>query len=62
MSMKILRGGMLTSIQDLGRLGYQKYGIIGSGVMDEWSARMANILVENDEKSEKLNTQLLFVF
>ena len=49
MSMKILRGGMLTSIQDLGRLGYQKYGIIGSGVMDEWSARMANILVENDE-------------
>ena len=59
MSMKILRSGMLTSIQDMGRRGYQKYGIIGSGEMDAWSARMANILVENDETEGVLELTMM---
>ena len=59
MSMKILKGGMLTSIQDIGRRGYQKYGIIGSGEMDEWSARIANILVENDEAEGVLELTMM---
>ncbi len=36
-----------TAIQDLGRYGYQKFGIPVSGVMDEVSARLANYLVGN---------------
>ena len=39
----------LTTIQDLGRYGYQKFGIPVSGVMDEVSARLANYLVGNPD-------------
>ncbi|MFA4662363.1 biotin-dependent carboxyltransferase family protein [Pyrococcus kukulkanii] len=36
-------------IQDLGRVGYQKFGVPVSGVMDEVSARLANYLVGNPD-------------
>ena len=48
-SIEIIDPGMLTTIQDLGRVGYQRYGVTPSGVMDEYSAKMANILVGNEE-------------
>ena len=31
---KVIDSGLLTSVQDMGRYGYQKYGIIVSGAMD----------------------------
>lgn len=34
MSFKVVKPGLLTSLQDLGRYGYQKYGVIVSGAMD----------------------------
>ncbi|SES82789.1 biotin-dependent carboxylase uncharacterized domain-containing protein [Natronincola peptidivorans] len=46
---KIIKPGLLTTVQDLGRYGYQQYGVTVSGVMDHVSARLANALVENDE-------------
>lgn len=49
MGIKIIKPGLLTSVQDMGRRGYQKYGVITSGVMDFYSAALANILVDNDE-------------
>jgi len=49
MSITVVRPGLLTTIQDLGRYGYQKYGIIVSGGMDQYSLRMANLLVGNAE-------------
>jgi antagonist of KipI len=49
MSIKINRPGLLTTIQDLGRVGYQKYGVIMSGAMDSYALRIANLLVGNDE-------------
>jgi len=48
---EILDPGIFSTIQDLGRWGYQKYGISVSGVMDEVSARLANILVGNEENA-----------
>lgn len=45
---RILKPGMLTTIQDMGRYGYQKYGISVSGAMDSYSLQLANILVGND--------------
>lgn len=39
MSMDVLRSGMQTTIQDLGRWGYQKYGILVGGTMDTDAAR-----------------------
>ena len=43
----VIQGGMLTTIQDQGRTGYQQYGIPSSGVMDEYSYALANALVGN---------------
>lgn len=43
----IEKPGMLTTIQDLGRRGFQQYGVIVSGAMDDYALQMANILVGN---------------
>jgi antagonist of KipI len=56
---KCLSSGLLSSIQDLGRYGYQKYGVIVSGVMDTLSHRLANILVGNDENAPTIEMTLL---
>ena len=48
MSLKILKAGMLDTIQDLGRHGYQQVGINPTGAMDKYAAAIANILIGND--------------
>jgi antagonist of KipI len=48
MNLKILKAGMLDSIQDPGRFGYQQFGINPNGAMDKYAATLANILVGND--------------
>lgn len=40
--------GILTTIQDEGRFGYQQFGVSPAGPMDTKSFRLANILVGND--------------
>ncbi|WP_058535844.1 5-oxoprolinase subunit C family protein [Legionella saoudiensis] len=52
--MLILHPGLCTSIQDLGRFGYQKLGFSPSGAMDSRALRMANILVGNAEHEAAL--------
>ena len=59
MSITILSPGMLTSVQDLGRIGYQQYGVSVSGVMDPRSASIANILVDNDEGEAVLECTMM---
>lgn len=56
---KIIKPGLLTTVQDLGRYGYQQYGVTVSGVMDNISARLANILVGNDEGEGLLEITML---
>lgn len=46
--LKFISGGMLTSIQDFGRYGYQKFGMPVSGAMDTYSMQLANWLVGNE--------------
>lgn len=46
---KILDPGLCTTIQDSGRTGYQRYGMPVSGAMDEFSYKIANLLVGNQE-------------
>ncbi|MFC0472522.1 biotin-dependent carboxyltransferase family protein [Halalkalibacter kiskunsagensis] len=58
MSMTVLRPGLLTSIQDLGRVGFQKYGVIMSGAMDSYAHRVANLLVGNEEAEAALEITL----
>src|SRR5690554_4227484 len=56
---KINKPGLLTTVQDLGRYGYQQFGVSVSGVMDHISARLANILVGNDENDGVLEVTML---
>ncbi|ALW84153.1 KipI antagonist [Hymenobacter sedentarius] len=59
MSLSILRPGLLTTVQDLGRHGYQKDGILVSGAMDATALRVANLLVGNPEATAGLEITLL---
>ena len=42
------KAGLLTTVQDRGRYGYQRYGMPVSGAMDVFSLELANLLVGND--------------
>lgn len=55
---EVLKPGMLTTVQDLGRSGYQKYGVIKSGAMDTVALRIANMLVGNKEHEAALEMTL----
>ena len=59
MSLHILRPGLLSTVQDLGRYGYQSDGIIVSGAMDALALRVANLLVGNEENAAGLEITLL---
>lgn len=47
MAMKVLSPGALTTVQDLGRYGYQQFGMPCCGVMDQNAYRTANELLSN---------------
>ena len=59
MSLRIRRPGLLTTVQDLGRFGYQQDGIIVSGAMDATALRVGNLLVGNEENAAGLEITLL---
>ncbi len=46
-ALRILKPGLLTTVQDLGRRGYQHLGVAVSGALDPVSLRAANALVGN---------------
>ncbi|ANK62138.1 biotin-dependent carboxyltransferase family protein [Loigolactobacillus backii] len=54
MSITVLSGGLLTTVQDFGRTAQQASGFCVSGVMDPWAFRLANLLVANDPKTAGL--------
>jgi len=47
MSLKVLRPGLLTTVQDLGRHGHQNVGLCPGGAMDPVALALANALVGN---------------
>src|SRR5437016_8961492 len=49
MEMIVTRGGFLSSVQDLGRIGLREFGVSVSGALDSFGLRVANLLVGNDE-------------
>ncbi len=56
---EVLWPGPLATIQDLGRFGYQQYGVPVSGAMDGLALRIANRLLDNDECAAGLECTLL---
>lgn len=47
MGISILKPGLLTTLQDLGRYGYQKSGMAVSGAMDDLALKIGNLLLGN---------------
>ncbi|WP_272828307.1 biotin-dependent carboxyltransferase family protein [Paenibacillus thiaminolyticus] len=59
MSIRVEAAGLLTTVQDSGRVGFQKYGVLASGAMDTVALRLANLLAGNQEGAAALEITLL---
>ena len=59
MGIMVLNGGFLTTIQDAGRRGYQRYGMAVSGSVDVHSYIYANILVGNTHNEAVLEITMV---
>ena len=44
---RLVKPGLLTTVQDLGRFGFQKFGVPVSGAMDKYAFAAANVLLGN---------------
>lgn len=51
--------GLLTTVQDLGRFGYGRFGVPSGGALDEGALRRANLLVGNPPEAAALEITLL---
>lgn len=56
MSLFFLKSGILTTVQDLGRSGFRRFGINSNGAMDRAAACLINVLLGNDEAEAVLET------
>lgn len=54
----VLRPGLFTTIQDLGRYGYQRFGVSVSGAMDPWALTVGNRLLGNPDQAAGLEITL----
>lgn len=59
MGIRILKPGMFTTVQDLGRTGYQSQGFGVAGAMDVRSFKIANLLLDNAENEPVLEAALI---
>lgn len=56
---EVLKPGLQTTVQDLGRIGYQQYGVVVSGAMDTFALKVANLLVGNKQSEAGLEVVLM---
>jgi antagonist of KipI len=54
----VLKAGLFTTVQDLGRNGYLRHGVPISGAMDQFSLNAANVLVGNKSHEACLETTI----
>ena len=59
MTIRVLTGGLQTTVQDLGRPSHQHQGIPGGGAMDRMAMRIANLVVGNDASAAALEMTLI---
>jgi antagonist of KipI len=55
----VVKPGLQTTVQDLGRWGHQAYGVAVAGPMDTVSHRLANLLVGNTDTAATLEITLI---
>ncbi len=56
---RVIEGGLLTTVQDLGRPGYQALGISPAGAADEYAFRLANWAAGNPPEAAGLEITLV---
>jgi len=56
MSILIRKPGILTTVQDLGRNGFRRFGINQNGAMDKIAARLINALLGSEDNTAVLET------
>ncbi len=61
-TLEVLEPGLLTTVQDTGRYGYQRYGVPVSGAMDLFALRAANALAGNDAVTQAIEFQRMLSF
>lgn len=59
MTLRVITGGLQTTVQDLGRMGQQARGIPVGGAMDRLALRLANVLVGNEDGAAALEASLI---
>lgn len=55
----VVKPGLMTTIQDLGRPGYERFGVSTGGAMDAYSLRVANILAGNAPSAAAIEVMLM---
>lgn len=58
-SLHVIEPGLLATVQDLGRVGWQRFGIPVSGATDPIALRAANVLVGNPQGAAGLEIAML---
>jgi antagonist of KipI len=58
-ALQIVKPGLLTTVQDLGRFGHQASGVPVAGPMDAFSHRLANQLVGNEADAATIEVTLI---
>jgi antagonist of KipI len=58
-ALEVVKQGMFTTVQDIGRYGYLRYGVPISGAMDVYSLITTNMLVLNDAGAACIETTLI---
>ena len=59
MSITVLNPGVLTTVQDKGRVGYQQFGVPAAGAVDPRSVAVANIILGNPEDEAVLECTMM---
>jgi antagonist of KipI len=55
----VVRPGMLTTVQDTGRTGWRRHGVVAGGAVDAFALRCANVLVGNEEHAAGLECTII---
>jgi allophanate hydrolase subunit 2 len=58
-SLRVVEPGLLATVQDLGRVGWQRFGIPVSGAADPIALRAANVVVGNAQHTAGLEMVML---
>ena len=59
MGIRVMKSGLQSTIQDLGRYCYQQYGMPVSGAMDTLALRLGNIILTNAEDEAAIECTLI---